>query len=93
MKDVLLARICPERVRPEPFHWTTSTSVQCLVTQENFNLQALNNGLTAFSRLSGRENKCKWKKWSMFVVFKFLLLNAVILDVSKYKVNKIFCAW
>jgi hypothetical protein len=48
---------CPEDVRPEPYHWTASSTVHKPPTQEILNLQAVNNDLTAFISLSGEGNK------------------------------------
>jgi hypothetical protein len=69
MVEMLLYK-CPEGVRPEPFHWTASSTVQTPLTQENFNLQAVNDDLTFFSCLSGEVNKCEWKRQIMFVMLK-----------------------
>jgi hypothetical protein len=58
IEEMLLYR-CPEGVRPEPYHWTASSTVQKPLTQEILNLQAVNNDLTAFISLSGEVNKCE----------------------------------
>jgi len=45
IEEMLLYR-CPEGVRPEPYHWTASSTVQKTLIQEILNLKAPRKSLT-----------------------------------------------